>query len=125
MYTHYYTIAEMDDDLHFADVVSDIEKIIGLCELPIGDGWGKAGSVPSVGNGHFAFNGIEPDDCEAFVYPPYDEEWQINKGFAFCKTSRRAYDPVVCASLLVIKHHLGDGVDISSDGRPTNDYDVG
>ena len=36
------------------------------------------------------------------------------------RTARRIanpYDIVLCASLLVIKHHLGDNVRLSSDGR--------
>ena len=38
------------------------------------------------------------------------------EGFSFCKTARKPYDVVVCATLIAIKHHLGDYVSVSSDG---------
>jgi len=37
-------------------------------------------------------------------------------GFAFCKTARKPYDLMVCACLLVYKHHSPDTIELGSDG---------
>jgi hypothetical protein len=36
--------------------------------------------------------------------------------FHFCKTARKPYDKVVVACLLILKRHLGDLIEVSSDG---------
>ena len=42
--------------------------------------------------------------------------------FDFCKTARKPYDIVVCCLLIILKHRLGNMIEISSDGRDgTND----
>jgi len=44
-------------------------------------------------------------------------EWgKDSDGFSFCKTSRKPYDLMVKAVLIVCKHYLKDDIDISSDG---------
>lgn len=49
--------------------------------------------------------------------PLYYEDYQIEKGVSgFCKTARKPYDLVVCVSLLILKEHLGEDFDFSSDG---------
>ena len=121
MYSHYYTIGDLDGDLHFDEVSADIMTMIERSELPIGDGFGTIGSKPEIEDGRLSFNGIQPDEYETFTYPRIGEYWTAVPGFEACKTDYRPYDPIVCASLLAIRHHLGNGVDISSDGRPATD----
>ena len=42
--------------------------------------------------------------------------------FDFCKTARKPYDIVVCCLLVILKHRLGNMIEIGSDGRDgTND----
>ena len=42
--------------------------------------------------------------------------------FDFCKTARKPYDIVVCCLLVILKHRLGNMIEISSDGKDwTND----
>ena len=36
--------------------------------------------------------------------------------FNFCKTNRKEYDGLVTATLLLAKHHLGERIDVNSDG---------
>lgn len=49
--------------------------------------------------------------------PFYYEDYEIEKGVSgFCKTARKPYDLVVCVSLLILKEHLGEDFDFSSDG---------
>jgi hypothetical protein len=43
--------------------------------------------------------------------------------FNFCKTARKPYDEVVVACLLILKRHLGDLIEISSDGYLDDWYD--
>ena len=57
------------------------------------------------------FNGIGPESHETFVW----ENKVID--FNFCKTARKNYDPAVCAVLILVKKHYGEGVEISSDGN--------
>ena len=110
-YTHYYTVYGANPDFKIPEIAEDIRAIIGASEIEIGDAWGTPGSEAELGPDRIALNGIAPDDYEALTYPPDSD------GFEFCKTARRAYDPVVAASLMVIKHHLGDNVEIASDGN--------
>ena len=63
----------------------------------------------------------EEDGCESFVYPidfDWNEKHGYSPGFGFCKTGRCPYDEVVAASLLALKHHLGEDVETASDGEP-------
>ena len=52
--------------------------------------------------------------CEDFVMR---EHFRDNEGFNFCKTRQYPYDTVVTACLIILKHRLGDLIDVSSDGR--------
>lgn len=44
------------------------------------------------------------------------EHFNQNEGFHFCKTARKPYDIVVVGCLIILKAHLGELIDISSDG---------
>ena len=73
----------------------------------------------------FTLNGASgrtPDEsCEDYYLfagaPPDFTEYGVKRGDFWTKTSRRPYGAVVCASLISVKHHLGDAVEIGSDGR--------
>ena len=120
-YTHYYNVANTQGDLKVPEIAADVEAIIMASEVQIGDGSGKTGSEPILGPDEINFNAIHPGNFEDFCYPP---DFELNqglhppesKGFSFCKTARKPYDVVVCATLIAIKHHLGDYVSVSSDG---------
>jgi len=51
---------------------------------------------------------------ETFVLRDY---FKANNSGGFCKTAQKPYDTVVVACLAVLKHYLGDMIDVSSDGR--------
>ena len=57
------------------------------------------------------FNGIGEDSYEAFCI---DSNWSGE--FGFCKTAHKPYDEAVTACLCLLKHNLGDSVNIRSDG---------
>ena len=63
-------------------------------------------------------------DCsyETFSFPRTMEKpkWgkpENGKWFNFCKTAFRPYDLAVNVFLIIAKHHLGDKIEVSSDGQ--------
>ena len=65
------------------------------------------------------FNATE-DGCDDFRYPPDPRENEKAgqlAGYGSCNTDMMPYDQLVAATMLVIKHHLGDDVVIKSDGE--------
>ena len=118
-YTHYYTVADPRADMKVPEIADDVESIIMASEIQIGDWNGEPNSEPLLGPDEINFNAMQPEDFQNFRYPPqFTRNYQtgIEEGFNFCKTGRMPYDPVVCATLIAIKHHLGDHVRVSSDG---------
>ena len=119
-YTQYYEVLDRKTDLKVTEIGRDIAAVIRRCEVPIGDMDGTPGSSPLISRRRIAFNGIEPEACDDFSYPPMSDlnaRFGLREGYSYCKTQRHSYDLVVCVSLLIIKHHLGDNVRISSNGR--------
>ena len=119
-YTHYYEVMDKRMNLKIDEIGEDIAAVIRRCEVPIGNTQGTPGSRPLISPRHIAFNGIDPEACEDFSYPPMFELnpcLGLREGYSYCKTHRYPYDIVVCVSLLIIKHHLGDNVRLSSNGR--------
>ena len=119
-YTHYYEILDTEADLKIVEIGRDIAEVIRRCEVPIWDVEGTPGGAPRISRRRIAFNGIEPGACDDFLYPPMfdlNPSLGLREGYSYCKTHRYEYDIVVCVSLLVIKHHLGDNVRMSSDER--------
>jgi hypothetical protein len=51
--------------------------------------------------------------CEDFIMREHLSE---NETFSFCKTRQYPYDTVVTACLIILKHYLGDSIEVKSDG---------
>ena len=116
------------EDLKVLEIAADVKSIIMASEIKIGDWTGKPGSKPELGPDEINFNAMRPQDYENFRYPPQFEQNHrtgIEEGFSFCKTARKPYDPVVCATLIAIKHHLGEYVSVNSDGDFDNPNEWG
>lgn len=62
--------------------------------------------------GGLSINGVQGEAHEDFCMR---EHFKENKA-EFCKTARKPYDQVVVACLVVLKHYLGDGFAVESDG---------
>ena len=60
------------------------------------------------------FNAPE-NGCDDFRYPP-DQSENESASYGYCNTDMMPYDQLVAATMLVIKHHLGDDVAVKSDG---------
>lgn len=82
--------------------------------------------------GHLLTTRACPGDCsyESFtferVYIPYEGMRLDKKGrhFDFCKTAFRPYDLAVTAFLIIAKHHLGDAIEVSTDGQDEHWFDA-
>ena len=62
----------------------------------------------------FRFNGAGDYRYETFIYdrnPTTDKR----DNYSHAKVDHRPYAPVVCAALIILKHHMGDDVRIKSD----------
>ena len=69
------------------------------------------------------FNGKGDLAHEDFSLRETYKECYSDDAFNFCKTARKPYDEVVVACLLILKRHLGDLIEISSDGYLDDWYD--
>lgn len=63
--------------------------------------------------GGLNFNGVADLSHETFTAR---EHFSQNENFNFCKTAQKPYDQCVTACLIILKHYLGDVLDVSSDG---------
>ena len=118
-YTHYwYQDENLDGDL-FAKASADCEKVCAGASIQFEYDIDK----PPVFNAdEIRFNGIGENGHETFSinrdfkssYPQTNSKRQF---FSFCKTAFKPYDQLVTACLVVLKHHFGDAISISSDGE--------
>jgi hypothetical protein len=69
--------------------------------------------------GGLHINGKGENAHEDFIFREHFRQnfEEFGNGFAFCKTAQKPYDIVVTACLAVLKHRLGDLIDVSSDGN--------
>ena len=97
----------------FTAAVKDCRKVLKHIAVPLAgrNGTGR----PIFHLDEIAFNGATPDEYETFSVPAavHDDE---PRSFQFCKTAHRPYDICVQAALIVLRHHLGEAIEISSDG---------
>lgn len=107
-YTHYWTLGHPLAPEDIAALAPDVRRIVEASGLAIAGPHGDG--EPGYGPDTIALNGADPDAYESFILAVGDD------GFDFCKTGERPYDVVVTAILLLLRDHLGYGVDLSSDG---------
>lgn len=139
-YTHYWRTRMTTDPQKLAAAHWDVVQIVRASKVPLANGHGDVGSEPIISEGVVIFNGVGDDAHETFSWPPNftdrfpdhskGETWETpvrtgelicmpdesGFGFEFCKTARKPYDAVVTACLIAVKRHLGDDVEVSSDG---------
>lgn len=123
-YTHYYCHAPRLDGKALFAAFQDARKIVEAAKAKGIQLRGGNGTGEPVIEECIYLNGAEElgEDCETFYFPVTGEDLKYsmaNGGFpwAFCKTQRQPYDIVVCAILLVLKHHLKDQLGLASDGN--------
>ena len=113
--THYwYREIELPEE-QFKVALNDCKAILSALDIPLGDAVGK--DDPILTGGEIIFNGLN-NGCEPFVfrriqYPRPGRE----KVFTYCKTEHMPYDLAVQCCLIVLKHHFGDELRVSSDSK--------
>ena len=148
-YTHYWKL-NLDYEINsekWKEIVDDFNKILDV-EINIADNniYAGTGGMTSlrkilepysnqkleITDEEIRFNGREEGDRghETFSLQrksdkrleDYASRLDRKYIFDFCKTARKPYDIVVCCLLVILKHRLGNMIEISSDGRDgTND----
>lgn len=129
MYTHYYQINCAISQEAFDALTSDAIALAREAKAHLG-----VDTEFTLNADTFLLNGVpgrNPDEsCEDFFLfvgaPPDWTEYGRKPGTFWTKTSRRPYDAVVCGALISLKHHLGDRVELGSDGQIENEeWDAG
>lgn len=70
---------------------------------------------PGQGYRGIKLNGKGDNSHEDFCIREHFRQ-NLDQGFNFCKTARKPYDTVIIAALCILKHRLGDAIEVSSDG---------
>ena len=151
-YTHYWKFNTnyKISSLKWKEIVDDFNKILDVeIDIPSNDlycgteGLTRLRSILEpdsdqrleITDNEIRFNGREEGDRghETFSLQrmsdkrleEYAERLDRNYIFDFCKTARKPYDIVVCCLLVILKYHLGNMIEASSDGADwTNDEGV-
>lgn len=151
-YTHYWKFNTnyKISSLKWKEIVDDFNKILDVeIDIPSNDlycgteGLTRLRSILEpdsdqrleITDNEIRFNGREEGDRghETFSLQrmsdkrleEYAERLDRNYIFDFCKTARKPYDIVVCCLLVILKYHLGNMIEVSSDGADwTNDEGV-
>ena len=98
----------------FAKASADFRRVVATIDVPLGgfDGSGK----PTFDSDSIVFNGAAGAGCEPFEIRQTEFDRRGRALFwSFCKTNHARYDVCVKAALIVLKHHLGDEIKITSD----------
>lgn len=105
-YTHYWTQKRNFTVAQWQIVRADIAAILdygqNMSGVPLANGMGDGGSTPEISDDMISFNGLGDDSHETFFIerkirkPDYAGR---TKGWDFCKTAQKPYDPVVTACL--------------------------
>jgi len=109
-YTHYYRVQNVPNEA-YVSIRKDFETLIPKFtaqNIPLA-GWDGKGEM-TVNDEEIRFNGVENDGHETMALGVDTE------GFNFCKTARKPYDLAVTSLLIIASQHLGDLIEVSSDG---------
>ena len=123
-YTHYWEQPKELDIKKFTEASADCKKICEAIKAPI-QMESDDSSPPVFSEKQILFNGVLAEGHETFLFSrsrgvlPQDypsRDVSGNLYFSFCKTASKPYDLAVCCCLIVLKHHFGDTIRVSSDG---------
>ena len=136
-YTHRWTRSNRLDDATWERIRLDAETALQLFRVTASDQWRETGHEPVQLRGpdgrggpviaitSIAFNGdaAREASADAFVFPqdardgsaPAESSATHPARFT-CNTELHPYDVAVCTVLLIAKHHLGEGLELQSDG---------
>lgn len=121
-YSHYFTFKAVKRgttkqvNANFAKAVQACQALVYTYNKTRTDETRLAGYTAHTKPGAYGglkFNGTDNLSHEDFIIR---EHYKENVGFNFCKTNQKPYDEVVTACLCILKHYLGDNIDVDSDG---------
>lgn len=127
-YTHYWRQKGDFSQPAWDKIVQDTKKVLLVSKVPIQEDYNKKGP-PIFNNSTIWFNGVGEDAHETFALQRIQEEipdYQVDKSrgrFDFCKTAHKPYDLMVCATLLIAKHHAPETITLNSDGDWNYDWE--
>jgi len=113
-WTHYWRRAAELPTTEFEAAVADCREILEASGISLRGG--QDSDAPWLTGDEIVFNGAEGAGCEPFVFGRVQQARpgrDVVRGY--CKTEHMPYDLVVQCCLVVLKHHLGDAVQITSD----------
>jgi len=120
-YTHYWTFKKaprgkaVQTEKAYQKAIIECTKVIQYYSQEFGGLSGFSAHAPLGSYRGLEVNGSERvGQCESFSLP---ERYSLNKMPDFCKTNAYPYDTVVVACLIILKHRLGDLIEVHSDGR--------
>lgn len=123
-YTHYWTFKKaprgevVQTEKVYQKAIIECTKVIQYYSGEFGGLSGFSAHAPLALYRGLKVNGsTRVGQCEDFVMR---ERYALNKIPDFCKTNSYPYDTVVVACLIILKHRLGDLIDVASDGRRDN-----
>ncbi|MDP8268221.1 MAG: hypothetical protein P9L97_05780 [Candidatus Tenebribacter davisii] len=102
-YTHYFPHTEVPEEI-WEKIVEDCKKVLRNTSILIE-------AHPFLDD--ICFNGLGDDGHETFLL---ERKGSDGFGFQFCKTAQKPYDLLVCACLLIYKHHSPNTIELFSDG---------
>lgn len=120
-YTHYWKGKKSFTDAQFKAITRDFVKLYGALPRSTDTAGGYYADQPlmverNIAKDEIRFDGTGPADSdlghETFLLS------QQPDAFEFCKTARKPYDLLVCATLIVCQKHAPDVLEITSDGDP-------
>ena len=123
-YTHYFK-HKKTSKINWALIVEDCKKLRVKLPKDIYIDGCSAFPDPQFTDKKIYFNGTDKgftfEQRKTGEYPENSHETfellaEGSNGFCFCKTARKPYDLLVCACLLVYKHHSPATMDLGSDG---------
>lgn len=125
-YTHYWTFkapkrgTTKQVNAAFDQAVKACQKLVFNYNSTRTDETRLAGYTAHTKPGQYGglrFNGTGELSHEDFIIlEHYKNNLEPNYS-GFCKTNQKPYDKVVVACLCVLKHYLGDNIDVGSDGN--------
>lgn len=131
-YTHYWTFRSpakgeaSSIEAAYIKALAECTKVVKAYQKNALDYERLSGYTAHAKNGQYGglhVNGKQSEACEDFTMREHYKQ-NLERSSEFCKTNRRAYDMVVVACLIILKHRLGDLIDIGSDGD-VDDWTMG
>ena len=93
------------------DCKAVLDKIEVMLAGPMSEG------MPIFNSDAIMFNGIKGQNCEPFSIRRLEEPRKPRSYvFSYCKTEKLPYDLCVKSVLVILKHYLGDQIQVMSDG---------